>query len=112
LLGGGRETVLVAHPARRVTGARLARAEDGELHPSPLEQLRGRLGGPAGTIIERGGAADPVEVFGRRVAGLENLDPELSGPVGPFGLRLAPRVARSLDVAEHLLRFGREARFD
>ena len=47
----------------------------------------------AGALVERRGAADPVEVLGRGVAGLEDADAEPLGPVGALGLRLAPRVA-------------------
>ena len=80
--------------------------------PACSEQRRGRAGGRARALVERGGAADPVEDLGRRVAGLEHAHVEPFRPVGPLGLRLAPRVRRALDVAEHRARLGREARLD
>ena len=43
LLGERLEDVLVAHPAGGIAGARLARAEDREVDPRRLEQLRRRL---------------------------------------------------------------------
>ena len=44
-------------------------------------------------LVERRGAADPVEVLRRRVAGLEHAHAELLRPRRALGLRLAPRVA-------------------
>ena len=40
------------------------------------------------------------------------LTPSSRGPVGALGLGLAPRVRRALDVAEHRLGLGGEARLD
>ena len=112
LLGERLEDVLVAHPPRGVAGARLARAEDRDVEPGGEQQLHRRLGGPACPLVERGGAADPVEDLGRRVSRLEYADAEPFRPGRAFALRLAPRVRAPLDVAEHRLGLGREARLD
>ena len=76
------ERVLVAHPPRRVARARLARAEDRDVEPRPQQQRRRRARGRAGALVERRGAADPVEDLGRRVAGLEHAHVEAVGPRG------------------------------
>ena len=112
LLGEGLEDVLVADPARRVTGAALAGAEDREIHIRGLEHLGRGLRGLACPLVERRGTADPVEVLGSGVTGFEDLDPQVGRPVGALGLRLAPWVRGALDVAEHRLGLGREARLD
>src|SRR5215469_12671655 len=44
-------------------GARLGRAEHGELHPGGVQQLRGRLGRLLRPVFQRPGAADPVQVL-------------------------------------------------
>ena len=112
LLGEGLEDVLVAHPPGGIAGARLARAEDGEVDPGRLHQLRGRLGRRPGALVERRRAADPVEHLGRRIARLEHAHAEPLRPRGPVGLGLAPRVGRALDVAQHRLGLGREPGLD
>ena len=112
LLGERLERVLVAHPAGRVAGARLARAEHGEVDAGGLQELRGRLGGRPGALVERGRAADPVEHLGRGVPWLKNAHVEALGPVGPLGLGLPPGVLGAFDVAQHRLAVGREATLD
>ena len=72
LLGERLEHVLVADPPGRVAGAALARAEDREVDAGLLQQLRRRLGGPPRALVERRRAADPVQVLGRGIAGLEH----------------------------------------
>src|SRR5207247_3416134 len=106
------EDVLVPHPASGIAGARLARPEDGEVDAGRPQQLRRRLRGGPGTLVEGRGAADPVEHLGRRVARLEDADAEAVRPPCPLDLGLAPRVAAALDVAEHRAGLGREARVD
>ena len=66
----------------------------------------------ARALVEDGGAADPVEELGRRLARLEHAHAEPLGPGRALDLRLAPRVRRALDVAQHRLGLGREARID
>ena len=112
LLGVGLEDELVAHPPRRIAGARLARAEDREVDAGRRQQLRRRLRGLPRALVERRGAADPVEDLRRRVAGLEHADVQALRPRRALGLRLAPRVRLALDVAQHRLRLAREARLD
>src|SRR5205823_1978844 len=104
------EYVLVAVPAGWVASAALARAEDREVHPGGLQQLGGGLGGRPRAFVERRGAAHPVQVLGRGLPRLEHADPERPRPVRSLGLRLAPRVRRALDVAQHRLRLCGEAR--
>ena len=55
--------VLVAQPARRVTGAPLLGPEDAERDPGPVEHAGGGLRALAGPLVEGPGAADPVEVL-------------------------------------------------
>ena len=106
------EDVLVPHPPRRVAGARLSGPEDREVDPRRLEQLRRRLGGDACALVERGGAADPVEDLRRRVAGLEHPHAESLGPGRPVDLRLPPRVRRRARRRAASLRLGGEAGLD
>ena len=80
--------------------------------PAACSSLRRRLGGRARPLVEGGGAADPVEHLGRRLAGLQHAHVEPFRPVGPLRLRLAPRVLRALDVAQHRLAVRREAALD
>ena len=54
---------LVAHPAGRVAGAGLGRAEHGELHPGGVQQLGDGLGRLAGPVLQRAGAAHPEQVL-------------------------------------------------
>ena len=112
LLREGLEDVLVPHPARRVSGARLARAEDRDVDPGGEQQLHRRLGGEPGPFVERRGAADPVENLRRAASGREDAHAEALGPRGALVLWLAPRIAAALDVAQHRLGLGREARLD
>ena len=104
------EHVLVAHPAGRVAGARLARPEDREVDARLLQQLHRRLGSLSGALVVRGGAADPVEDLRRGLALLDDAHPEPLGPRSTVALRLAPRIADPLDVAQHRLGLLREAR--
>src|ERR1035441_2245934 len=69
----------------------------------PLEQLGRGLRGRPRALVKRGGAAHPVQVLWRRIAGLEDAHSELRRPVSPLRLRLAPGVGRALDVAQHRL---------
>ena len=110
LLGEGLEDVLVADAAGRIAGARLARAEDGEVDPGALQEPDGALRRGAGALVERARAAHPVQVLRGGLAGLEDAHSEAVGPVGPLGLRLAPGVGGALDVAQHRLGLGGEAR--
>ena len=112
LLGEGLEHVLVAHPPGGVAGAGLARAEDREVDPGRLHELRGRLGRRPGALVERRRAADPVEHLRRRIARLEHAHAEALRPRRAVRLGLAPRVGRALDVAQHRLGLGREAGLD
>ena len=112
LLGVGLEDVLVAHPPRGVAVARLARAEDREVDARGLQQLRRRLRRRARALVERRGAADPVEHLRHGVARLQHAHPEALGPGRALGLRLAPGVRLALDVAQHRLGLAREARLD
>jgi hypothetical protein len=49
------------------------RAEDGEVDVGPLQQLGHRLGDLLVLVVERAGAADPVEVLGlERLARVED----------------------------------------
>src|SRR5207249_2217856 len=72
LLGIRLEDVLIPHPSGRIARAGLARTEDREVDARLLEELRGRLRALARTFVERGRAADPVQVLGRGVTGLEH----------------------------------------
>ena len=100
------EDVLVARTSGRVAGAHLARAENGERDAGPVHQLREGLADLLVLVVERSGAADPVQVLGgQRVAAVEHLEAlEVVGPVGTFALTHAPRVAlvlhRPVGVAE------------
>ena len=80
--------------------------------PAACEQPGRRDRRLARPLVERRRATDPVEDVGRRIAGLEHAHAELVGPRGALDLRLAPRVRRLLDVAQHRLGLGREARVD
>ena len=104
------EEVLVAHAPCGVAGARLARAEDGEVHAGGLEQLGRGLRCRAGALVERRGAAHPIEHLRCRVARLQHAHAELGGPVGALGLRFTPRIRGALHVAQHLLGLRRERR--
>src|SRR5581483_1991432 len=110
LLGVRLEDVLVSHPACRVAGARLARAEDREVDSCALQELDGGLGGRSRALVVRRRTADPVEDLRRGLALGEDAHAEALGPRGAVPLRLPPRVADALDVAEHRLGLGREAR--
>jgi hypothetical protein len=110
LLGIGLEDVLVAHPPCRVAGARLACAEDREVDAGLLHQLHGRLGRDPRALVVGGGATDPVEDVGRLLAFVEHANAEIGRPRCPVALRLSPRIADALDVAQHRLRLLREAR--
>src|SRR5712691_12269990 len=90
------EGVLVAHPARWIASARLARSEYREVDAGFLEQLRGRDRGLLGALVERRRASDPEEDVGRGFAGIEDTDAEAIGPVGAVRLRLAPRVGGAI----------------
>ena len=111
LLGVGLEQVLVAHPPRRVAGARLARAQDREVHAGRLQQLAPstppRCGRARRTTPRSRPSRGPP---GAGSPGSSTRTPEPLGPVGALGLRLAPGVAGALDVAQHRLGLGGEAR--
>ena len=68
--------------------------------------------GAARALVEGRRAADPVEDLGRRLARREHAHAEAARPVGALGLRAPPRVRGALDVAQHRLGLGREARLD
>ncbi len=92
------EEELVPDAPSRVTVAQLAGAEDAEADPGPLEQADEGPGDLLRAVVERRGAADPVQVLG----GLPVLDDPHPQPLGPIcsrGLRHAPRVLRALQVA-------------
>ena len=110
LLGVRLEHVLVPHPAGRIACARLARAENREVDPRLLQQLHGRLGRLARALVVGGRAAHPVEDLRRRLAFLDDTHSEVLGPRGTVALRLAPRIADPLDVAQHRLGLLREVR--
>src|SRR5581483_5076735 len=110
LLGVGLEHILVPHAPGRIAGAGLALAEDREVDARLLQQLDGGLRGGARTLVESGRAPDPVEDLGRRLAFGDDAHTEPFRPRGAIALRLAPRVADTLDVAQHRLRLLREAR--
>ncbi len=78
--------VLVTEPAGRVAGTGLACAEDGERHPGGVQQLGERPGDLLGPVLDRAGAAHPVQVLdivrnGRTV--VEHPDVECQ-PLGPL----------------------------
>ena len=108
-LGERLEQVLVAHPASGVAGASLARPEDRE-----VDAGRGQEPGDAPrrllrAFVERAGAADPEQVLGRGVTGLEDPDPlEPGRPVDPRARRLPPRVLALFDASQHRLGLARE----
>src|SRR4029450_10464961 len=112
LLGLELVEVLVAEPPGRVAGAGLAGAEHGERHPGPVQQPGDRPGRLAGPVLERGRAADPVQVLdvvGDAVADHRDLEVEALGPGQALAGTEAPGVARVLDVAQHGAGLGREA---
>ena len=104
------EQVLVAGAAGGIAGAGLGRAEDGEVDVGALHELRHRLGDLLVFVVERAGAADPVEVLGlERIAAVNDLDAlHTLRPVGALTLRHAPRVGRVLHRPVGLAEFGRE----
>ncbi len=106
------ERVLISHASCGIAGARLARSEDGEVDAGLLEQLRGRYCGLLRTLVERRRASDPEEDVGRGFAGIEHADAEAVRPMSAVGLRLAPRVARPIDVAQHRRRLIGKTRLD
>ena len=113
LLGVRLEDELVAHAPRRIAGARLARAEDREVDGrGAVSSFAVDARALPRALVERRGAADPVEDLRRRVARLEHADVQALRPRGALGLRLAPRVRLALDVAQHRLGLAREARLD
>src|SRR5581483_8982343 len=67
-------------------------------------------GGRSRALVVRRRTADPVEDLRRGLALGEDAHAEALGPRGAVPLRLPPRVADALDVAEHRLGLGREAR--
>ena len=112
LAGEALEGVLIAHPPSRIPRARLARAEDREIHASGLEQLRGRHGGFASPFVEGGRTADPEEDAGSGLAWLKDSHAEALRPLRAVRLRLAPGVRRTVDVAQHRPGLFRESRLD
>src|SRR3546814_7407648 len=73
----------------------LFRSEDREVDAGPLEQLGHRDRDLLVLVVERAGAAHPVEVL--VAEGVATLDDrhaiDLDGPRGPIALAHAPRVA-------------------
>ena len=111
-LGERLEDVLVARATCRISRARLARPEDRDVEPRGEQELRRRDRRGARALVERSGAADPVEDLGRGIARLEDAHAEPVRPRRTLGLRLPPRVRPALDVAQHRLGLGGEARLD
>ena len=93
-------------------GARLARAEDRDVEPGGEQQLRRRDRRRPRPLVERRGAADPVEDLRRRIARLEDANAEAVRPRRPLGLRLAPGIRAALDVAQHRLGIRGKPRLD
>ena len=115
LLGEHLEDELVAQPAGGVAGAGLGRAEDRELDPGGVQQLRDGLGGLLRPVLQRPGAADPVQVLhvvGDAPVEDGDLEVELGDPVGAAVLGHAPGVAAALEVVEHGGGLGRERGLD
>ena len=108
-LGERLEDVLVARATRRIARARLARPEDRDVETRGEQELRRRDRRGARALVERRGAADPVEDLGRGIARLEDANAEPVRPRRTLGLRLPPRVRPALDVAQHRLGLGGEA---
>ncbi len=109
--------VLVAEPPGRITGARLARAEDGERHPGGVQQFGERPGDLLGPVFDGAGAAHPVQVLdivGDGLAVVQHADVERQtlGPLGADPGRDTPRVAVVLQVAQHHAGLAREGRLD
>ncbi len=112
-LGHLLEEVLVAHPSRRVTGAGLAGAEDAEAHAGAVQHARGGDRLLATALVERSGAADPVEVLdvlGDRTVDDRHFEVQRVQPLGALGRAQPPRVALILHVAQQQRGLGREAR--
>ncbi len=103
------EEVLVADAAGRVAGALLLGAQDGEVDPRGLEDLHQRRRDGASAVVERRGAAHPVQVLGAGLVGREG-DAEVTRPVGARLMRDAIRVGDVLDVAQRRLRLAGHAR--
>ena len=112
LAGQSLKRVLVAHPASRVSGACLARPEHGKIHAGHLQQLRRRDRSFSCALVERGRAADPEQHVGSRLTRLQHSNPQPLRPLHPIGLRLAPGIRRSVDVAQHRARLFGESRLD
>ena len=118
LLAEHLEDELVAQPAGRVAGARLALAEDRELHAGHVQQLGERLGGLLRAVLEGAGAADPEQVLdlGQVLDGVaEHRAPRSRAPRSspaaarafmPHGL---PLFSRFFSIVPGL---GRERRLD
>ena len=95
------EDVLVAGPSGRIARAHLGRSQDRERHPGALHQLCHGPGDLLVLVVERAGAANPVEVLGlQRVAAVDDVDSlDVADPVGTLALGESPRVSRVLHGA-------------
>jgi len=106
-LGEHHVEVLVARAPRRVAGAGLLAAEDGEVDLRLLHQPRHGAGDLLGAVVVAGRAADPVEH--RRVGLLAHqLHVEAVGPLRPVHAREVPGVAVGLEGLEGLLKLRRK----
>ena len=115
LLGEHGVDELVAHPARRVPGAGLGRAENGEADPGLVQQGGDGLGGLFRPVFQRPGAADPEQVLDAVIefaVGDGDVEVEFLGPGQPPARAHAPGVALVLQVLQHPRGFGRERRLD
>ena len=107
------EDVLVARAAGRVAGAVLGRAEDGEVDAGPLHELGHGLGDLLVLVVERAGAADPVEVLvveAARCRRRSSMPSSFAAHAGPVALAHAPRVAAVLHRPVGGAQLGREVR--
>src|SRR2546425_8271439 len=84
--------VFVTDPACRIAVAGLFRAKDGELDVRGPEDRDESPRHALVAAVDRGGAADEVEVFGVGVL-RERRHAELLGPVAPGVTRLAPGIS-------------------
>src|SRR5664280_993265 len=88
--------VLVAKPAHRVPRAGLARPQNPERDPGPVQHAGRGLDALAGPLVQRAGTADPVEVLdvvGNGPGDDRDLEVQALGPLGPLSLAEAPGVA-------------------
>ena len=98
--------VLVADAARGIAVARLLSREDRERHSRRLQDLDQRDRDLLIAAVDRGGAADEVQVLGIRPL-REGRHAEVARPIAPRLARRAPGIAGALDVRHRALRLGR-----